>query len=62
VTQSQDEQDRNDAALAKLAQRRPSALARLLASLVGTDRETLQERITRGQAWLARNERKDGEQ
>lgn len=61
MIQSQDEQDRNDASLAKIAQQRPGAFARWLTSLTGKERREAQDRLTRGQAWLGRNETsKDG--
>lgn len=50
-----DHQARNDAALAQHAKQTPGAFARLLATLTGQDRRDVEERIARGQAWLARN-------
>jgi hypothetical protein len=51
-------QARNDASVAQHARQTPGAFARLLNRLTGQDRRELEERLTRGQAWLARNGQK----
>jgi hypothetical protein len=58
-----DYQARHDASLAQHQRQTPRAFGRWLAKLTGAERQAAQERLTRGQAWLARNEgRKDGAQ
>ena len=59
MSQEHDEyQSRQDAQIARHAQRTPGAFARWLASLSGDERREAQDRLTKGQAWLGRNERK----
>ena len=52
-----DHQARNDATLARHAEKAPGLFARLLDSLTGQERRELEQRLTRGQAWIAKNEK-----
>lgn len=60
MSHDDDHQGRNDAQLARHAQKSPSAFARFLASLSPKERAETRERMTKGQAWIAKNEGKEG--
>jgi hypothetical protein len=55
MTHRDEYQARNDASLAQHARQTPGPFARMLNRLTGQERRNLEERLTRGQAWLARN-------